>query len=211
MTKGEEVIAHARSLFDVAGMASDPSSNDTILVLGLVSSPERDLDDFRWDGTRLVMRGFARHAKAKEDALIRFIQEQGFAAELVGELGYPLQEKLNLKHLAIAAGLGSQGKNTLVLHPRFGPWLRFMAIKTSAPLMATGPGTYTRGEQNPDCQACQECLQACPVGIILPYRLVDIDRCSAPGRDERSGKLVICNMCVVACPIGKREALEIVH
>jgi len=205
LKSGEEIIARARSLFDAVGVASDPSTNDTILILGLVSTPERDLDDFASTGTKTILRGFARHAKDKEDALIAFIEEQGFAAELVGELGYPLHGKPNLKHLAVAAGVGKQGKNTLIIHPRFGPWLRFMAIKTDAPLAATGPGIYSKGE-NPYCGNCQECVQACPVGILLPYRLVDTDSCLAAISGERSGELAICDKCVVVCPIGERKA-----
>ena len=205
MKSGEEIIARARSLFDVVGVASDPSTNDTILILGLVSTPERDLDDFASTGTKTILRGFARHAKDKEDALIAFIEEQGFAAELVGELGYPLHGKPNLKHLAVAAGVGKQGKNTLVIHPRFGPWLRFMAIKTDAPLAATGPGIYSK-EQNPYCENCQECVQACPAGILLPYRLVDASSCLAAVSGERSSELAICDKCVVVCPVGERKA-----
>ena len=205
MSKGEEIIDRGRSLFDVVGVATGPSTNDTILILGLVSTPERDLDDFTSDGSRTIMRGFRRHAKAKEDTLIRFIREQEFAAELVGELGYPHYE-LNLKHLAVAAGLGKQGKNTLVIHPRFGPWLRFMSIKTDAPLATTGPGAYTM-EENSYCENCQECVQSCPVGILLPYRLVDIDRCLAAISYLHLGGLAMCDKCVVVCPVGERKAL----
>jgi len=201
----EEIVARARSLFDVVGVASDPSTNDTILIIGLVSTPERDLDDFVSEGTKTILRGFARHAKDKEDALIEFIREQGSAAELVGELGYPLRGKPNLKHLAVAAGLGKQGKNTLVIHPRFGPWLRFMTIKTDAPLAPTGPGIYSK-EENPYCENCQECVQACPAGILLPYRLVDADSCLAAISEGRHGELAICDKCVVVCPVGERKA-----
>ena len=205
MKSGEEIIARARSLFDVVGVASDPSTNDTILILGLVSTPERDLDDFASTGTKTILRGFARHAKDKEDALIAFVEEQGFAAELVGELGYPLHGKPNLKHLAVAAGVGKQGKNTLIIHPRFGPWLRFMAIRTDAPLAATGSGIYSK-EENPYCENCQKCVQACPAGILLPYRLVDADSCLAAVSGERGSELAICDKCVVVCPVGERKA-----
>jgi len=205
LKSGEETVARARSLFDVVGVASDPSTNDTILILGLVSTPERDLDDFAPAGTKTILRGFARHAKDKEDALIEFIGEHGFAAELVGELGYPLHGEPNLKHLAVAAGVGKQGKNTLVIHPRFGPWLRFMVIRTDAPLAATGPGIYSK-EENPYCEDCQECVQACPVGILLPYRLVDADSCLASISEGRRSELAICDKCVVVCPVGERKA-----
>jgi hypothetical protein len=146
VSKGEEIIACARSLFDVVGVARDPSTRDTIIILGLVTTPERDLDDFvlqEVKGSReSFWRGFIRYAKPKLDALLEFIRKQGFSAELVGKLGYSPSGKPNLKHLAVAAGLGRQGKNTLVINPRFGLWLRFMAIRTNAPLALTGPRVY---------------------------------------------------------------------
>jgi len=204
MSRGDDIIACACSLFDAVGVAKDPGSNDTILVLGMVTTPERDLDDFVSDSKKFIMRGFLRHAKAKQDALLRFIRKQGFSAELVGKLGYPLHGKPNLKHLAVAAGLGKQGKNTLVINPRFGPWLRFMAVRTNAPLTITGSGVYTK-QENPDCQACQRCVEACPVKVLEPYRLRDEERCLASISSERRGGLAICDKCVIVCPVGERR------
>ena len=205
MNKGEEIIACARSLFDAVGVARDPATEETILILGLVSTPERDLDDFVPDSTKSFWRGFIRHAKPKLAALLKFIRKQVFSAELVGKLGYSPSGKPNLKHLAVAAGLGRQGKNTLVINPRFGPWLRFMAIRTNAPLALTGSGAHAK-EENPDCKSCQRCIEACPVGILQPYRLVDTDRCLAAISGERRGELAICDKCVVVCPVGERRS-----
>ena len=207
MSKEDEILDSARSLFDAVGVARDPATKDTILILGLVTTPERDLDDFvlqEVKGSReSFWRGFIRYAKPKLDALLDFIRRQGFSAELVGRLGYSPSGRPNLKHLAIAAGLGRQGKNTLVINPRFGPWLRFIAIKTNAPLTTTGPGTYLK-EENPDCKACQRCVEACPVRILQPYRLTNIVRCLAAISGGRRGELAICDKCVIVCPIGKR-------
>jgi epoxyqueuosine reductase len=205
MSVGDEIIAYARSLFDAVGVARDPASRDTILILGLVTTPERDLDDFVSDGKRSIMRGFERHVKPKLDKLLEFMRKRGYSAELVGKLGYSPSGKPNLKHLAVAAGLGRQGKNTLVINPNFGPWLRFMAIRTNAPLALTGSGIYVR-EENPDCQACWRCVEACPVKVLEPYRLLNADRCLAAISGERRGELAICDRCVVVCPVGAREA-----
>lgn len=205
MNEAEEIIDRARSLFDAAGVAIEPATGDTILVLGLVSTPERDLDDFAAAGGRTILRGFIRHAKDKEDALLDFIRGKGYSAELVGELGYSPSGRPNLKHLAVAAGLGFQGKNTLVINPQFGPWLRFMAIRTDAPLTATGPGVYSK-EGSTYCRNCERCVQACPVGILEPYRLIDTDRCLAAISGERSDRVAVCDGCVVVCPVGERKA-----
>ena len=204
MNDAEMIMERAGSLFDAVGVATDPASGDTIMVLGLVSTPERDLDDFVSDTETLYMRGFARHAKASEDDLIEFIQRLGYTAELVGAYGYPMHGELNLKHLAVAAGLGRQGKNTLVINSRFGPWLRFMTIRTNAPLAETGPGTYLQIE-NPDCTGCDRCVAACPEGVLESYRMADADRCLANLSSESRGGLPVCDRCVVVCPVGKRE------
>jgi len=205
VNKGEEIIAYARSLFDAVGVARNLTTGETILILGLVSTPEKDLDDFVPDVTNYFWRGFVRYAKPKLDALLKFIRKQGFSAELVGKLGYSPGGRPNLKHLAVAAGLGRQGKNTLVINPRFGPWLRFMAIRTNAPLALTGSAVYAR-EENPDCKSCQRCIEACPVGILQPYGLEDADRCLAAISGERRSELAICDKCVVVCPVGKRRS-----
>jgi epoxyqueuosine reductase len=209
MSKGDEIIAYARSLFDTVGVAHDPASEDTILILGLVTTPERDLDDFVLQpikgGKESFWRGFIRYAKPKLDALLEFMRKRGFSAELVGKLGYSPSGKPNLKHLAVAAGLGRQGKNTLVINPSFGPWLRFMAIRTNAPLAMTGAGKYAR-EENPDCKACQRCVEACPAKVLEPYRLLDADRCLAAITEGRREQLAICDRCVVVCPVGERRS-----
>lgn len=99
------IIDRARNLFDVAGITSH--SGESLLILGLLTTPQRDLDDFfREEPGSFRVRGFELHALPKLDALIRFIQEQGLAAEFWGRCGYPKGRELNLKQQAVIAGLG---------------------------------------------------------------------------------------------------------
>ncbi len=204
MSEAGEIIDYARTLFDEVGVARDSATGETVIVLALVTTPERDLDDFVNDGVHSIMRGFERHAEHREDELLAFIRRMGYTAELVGELGYSPSGRPNLKHLAVAAGLGRQGKSTLVISPDYGPWLRFMAVRTNAPLEPTGPGEYIRDE-NPRCEGCQACIDACPVGIIEPYTVEDTGSCLAAISGDRKGGLAICEACVVACPVGRRR------
>ena len=203
MTIEKAIIEKAQNLFDVVGVASH--GEGSLLILGLVTTPQRDLDDFfREESGNFRLRGFERHAQPRLEALIHFIQEQGLTAELWGPCGYPLRgEELNLKQQAVVTGLGNWGKNSLVLHPRFGPWLRFMAMKVEAPLTPTGPGSDSH-EENPLCEGCTACIDACPVGILEPYFLKERDKCQASiSLFPQLGKLVACDRCLVACPIGR--------
>jgi len=202
MSIGKEIITEAQRLFDAVGVT--PYGGDSLLILGLVTAPERDLDDFFRDEDGVFrLPGFEAHTKPRLDSLIHFIQERGLSAETVGLYGYPQGEELNLKQQAVAAGLGSWGKNSLVLHPRFGPWLRLMAVKVGATLSPTGSGGDSHKE-NPLCQDCAACIDACPLGILEPYYLRDRSKCEADLSDlSPKGKLVLCDKCWVVCPVGK--------
>ena len=196
------IIDKAQELFDVVGVSS--GSGGSLLILGLETTPQRDLDDFfREEPGSFSLRGFELHAWPKLEALIRFIQGRGFAAEPRGRWGYPRGEELNLKQQAVSAGLGRWGKSSLVLHPRFGPWLRFMAIRVQVPLPSTGPGKDIR-EGNPLCEGCSACIDACPAGVLEPYYVRDRANCQANiSLFPQTGKLVACDRCLAVCPLGR--------
>jgi len=65
---------------------------------------------------------------------------------------------VSLKHAAVRAGLGSIGKNTLLINERYGNRLRLGGILTTAPLPAGRP------LEQPLCiKACRTCIEVCPV------------------------------------------------
>ena len=196
------IIDKARRLFDAVGVVSH--SGESFLILGLLTTPQQDLDDFFMDEVGdFRIRGFELHAQPKLESLISFIQERGLTAELRGRCGYPRGEDLNLKQQAVIAGLGKWGKNSLVIHPSFGSWLRFMAIKVQAPLTPTGPGIDNH-EQNPLCDGCTACIDACPAEVLESYYLRDRANCQASiPLFPQIGKLVLCDRCLVACPVGR--------
>lgn len=199
-----QILEQAMGLFDSAGVVAEEAG--MVLILGLASTPKRDLDEMMLHGDRLRLHGWVKHVKPRLIALRDLITEKGFEAEAVGWWGYPMAaEVMHLKRLAVMAGLGGQGKNTLVLHPQFGPWLRLAAIRTNAPLTATGPGVYERCE-NPLCQSCDVCINVCPVkGLLEPYRLLDPARCLVNVESNLArSELGRCAMvCVTMCPVGR--------
>lgn len=204
MTVASQIVEYAKSLFDVAGV-SRLSGSDSLLILGLESTPERDLDEFGHSGGGFQMYGFEKHVAPRLESLLNLIRSQGFSAEPVGRYGYPLKGEINLKEKAIQAGLGRRGKSTVVLHPRFGPRLRFMAVRTDAPLEPS-VRTPLPDEENPVCEGCSICIDACPVNALEPYRMPDPSICpSNISPVTEDGRSILCDICLHQCPAGKNK------
>lgn len=148
-------------------------------------------------------------SQAKAWPLAWFIRERGFNAVVT--------ESIPMKATAIQCGLGHQGKNTLVLHPKLGPRIGLMAILTDAELLADAP---FKGDL---CGDCERCIKACPTRALKPYN-IEINRCMAYASENPGGTQVPpdvrafaksyttrpsrcsyleCTICMDACPIGK--------
>jgi len=85
----QEIVAEAQHLFDAAGITSD--GEDSIIILGMATSPEQDLDNFLRDENGVfIIRGFEIHAQPRLDSLISFLREKGLSAKILGRCGYPL-------------------------------------------------------------------------------------------------------------------------
>ena len=197
-----EILEHAEAHFDSVGVAVD--SGETILVLGLESTNQRDLDRMTLRDGRMRLHGWTDHVKPKMMALMEVIEAKGFSAEPVGWWGYPSGGAIGLKRWAVMAGLGYQGKNTVLLDPKVGHRIRLAGMWTDAPLTPTGPGVYQYRE-HPLCDSCNICIDACPVeGLLEPYRLLDPARClvniESPLVRDRRGT---CHeACRINCPVG---------
>ena len=203
MDISEEILEQAMTHFDTAGIAAEQGGS--VVILGLESRRERNLDEMELKDGRMRLYGWTKHVKPRMMDLIDVFKEKGFEAQQVGWWGYPSGDTMRLKRWAVIAGLGQQGKNTLVLNPKFGTRLRLAALWTNAPLSPTGPGIYEQKE-NPFCKSCNACIDICPVeGLLEPYRLLAPSRCLVNMESvlvkDRLGE---CReACRTVCPIGK--------
>lgn len=122
------------------------------------------------------------------------------------------------KALAVQAGLGWFGKNTLLIHRRFGTFTLLAGLLTSLEFSCaiTQP-------RLPRCGSCQKCMDACPTqALVSPYKL-DANRCLSyhlieskeplPDhiRNRNPGYAFGCDICQDACPHNVRSPLSLLE
>ncbi len=112
------------------------------------------------------------------------------------------------KALAEAAGLGWQGKHTVLVSRTHGSWLFLGAIFTTAALPVDAPETD-------HCGTCTRCLDICPTKAFPQAYVLDARRCIAYltiehaghiDRDLRGGignRVFGCDDCLAVCPWNK--------
>jgi len=97
-------------------------------------------------------------------------REVAFCLERKGYKAIAFPPRLPLKRLAQLAGFGAFGKNSLIINPNFGPWIRLGAVLTNAEMVADRPF------EEDLCGDCENCIDACPVNALAPYK-VDSEKC----------------------------------
>lgn len=116
------------------------------------------------------------------------------------------------KALAAQAGLGWFGKNTLLIHRRFGTFVLLSGLLTSLEF------PMTLGELHvPRCGTCTRCLDACPTkAFVEPYRL-DAKLCLSYHlieskkpipeeiQEKNPGYVFGCDICQDVCPHNARK------
>jgi epoxyqueuosine reductase len=94
-----------------------------------------------------------------------------------------------MKDAAVLAGLGSVGRNNLVITPEYGPRIRWRVLLLDHPAKATGPIEFH------PCDGCDvRCRRACPVGAFdaPAYDASALGQPDLPGLDGTYDR-VTCN------------------
>ena len=112
------------------------------------------------------------------------------------------------KPIAEAAGLGWQGKSTILIEPRRGTWSFLANIVTTLELLVGKP-------VRDRCGSCTRCIDVCPThAITAPYQL-DASKCISYLTIEHQGAIPLefrraigdrlygCDECLDVCPWNK--------
>ena len=174
-----------------------------VIVFGVRSADDADEITTRRGGNNWTYPGYFPLTHMRRD-MLQMLREEGYKAS-------PLPGLVPLKRVAVLAGLGAYGKNSMILSPKHGLWLRLEAVVTDAEMPIDKP--FSRDL----CRGCTRCMRACPTKAIKPY-VLDADRClvdvslrmSPPPKLEKiRGKHelqltprthVMCTVCQKACP-----------
>ena len=201
-------------LADRAEQRADPatlwSGVRSVIMLGVNYGPDGDPLETLAQRDRGTISVYARN-RDYHDII------KGRLKEIAGLLEARTGEKVKVfvdtapvmeKPLAEAAGLGWQGKHTVLVSRAFGSWLFLGAIFTSAELPADEP-------HEESCGTCRKCLDVCPTNAFpAPFRL-DARRCLSYLNIEHEGPIPLefrvpmgnriygCDDCLAVCPWNK--------
>ncbi len=193
---------------DPATLWSDVRS---VIMLGMSYAPGRDpfaLAEHPGLGRISVYAqggDYHKTVKTALKALARWLVEQSDDVQVkVFVDTAPVMEK----PLAMAAGLGWQGKHTNLVSRRHGSWLFLGAIYTTLELAPSGASADL-------CGSCTACQDICPTNAFpAPYRL-DARRCISYLTIEHAGPIPAelragignhvygCDDCLAVCPWNK--------
>lgn len=117
------------------------------------------------------------------------------------------------KYWARKAGLGWQGKNTLIINPEYGSWFNIgiLAVNFLLP-----PDV----ELENSCGNCTKCIDSCPTKALLLPGILDARKCISYHTIENKGNIPPeimlanknyifgCDLCQIVCPWNKVKKIS---
>lgn len=165
-----------------------------------------------WYGrtSRLFLSGFFLDVVKPLEPIANLLKEAGFKAMVCDS---SLEEKsiLPLKLAAVRAGLGWQGKHSLLISKQFGTFLALGGIITDAAL------EHNTQKEIDRCKTCDKCQKACPLSALdQPYVLNKTACMSNRLQNEplpekvqnvMENRVVDCEICQEACPWNRKHLI----
>lgn len=120
----------------------------------------------------------------------------------------PLAEK----QLAVEAGLGWIGRQSLLVTPQFGSYVLLGVL-----LLCDEAESYDLPFEGSRCGRCRNCIDSCPTGAIVAPRVIDAGRCISchtierqpSGEVDLDGWIFGCDRCQSCCPYNQKAPAHV--
>ena len=112
--------------------------------------------------------------------------------------------------LAVKAGLGWIGKNSMLINRNSGSYFFIGELVINLEL------NYNNTVIKESCGTCNQCIKSCPVNAITPHRTIDANKCISYHtienkgiipeifKEKMNGWIFGCDICQEVCPWNKR-------
>lgn len=117
------------------------------------------------------------------------------------------------KQLAVEAGLGWIGRQSLLVTPRFGTYVVLGEL-----VLTEACDRYDEPFAGSRCGRCRNCIESCPTGAIVSPKVIDTARCISCRTIEREtegapapelhGWIFGCDRCQSCCPHNQKAPMH---
>lgn len=115
------------------------------------------------------------------------------------------------KRLAVEAGLGWIGRQSLLVTPQFGTYVLLGEL-----VLNEQTDRYDPPFEGTRCGRCRNCIESCPTGAIVAPKVIDTGRCISCHTIEREpsggidldGWIFGCDRCQSCCPHNQKAPMH---
>jgi len=163
-----------------------------------------------WYGrtSRLYLSGFFLDVVKPLVPIAGFLKNQGYQA-IICDGSIEGGSIIPLKLAAIRAGIGWQGKHSLLISKKFGTFLAFGGIITDADLI------HNNIEESDRCRNCNKCQTACPMAALDQPYILNVKKCMSyqlqvddlpiETREVMENRVGDCEICQDSCPWNRKH------
>ncbi|MEN8211439.1 MAG: 4Fe-4S double cluster binding domain-containing protein [Thermodesulfobacteriota bacterium] len=163
-----------------------------------------------WYGrtSRLYLSGFFLDIVKPLEPIAGLLKDNGYQAAIC-DGSVDGGSILPLKLAAVRAGLGWQGRHSLLISKKYGTFLALGGVLTNADLECN------MTEEPNRCNKCTECQKACPVEALELPHVLDVKKCMSnllanddlpqDVVDAMENRIQDCEICQESCPWNKKH------